>query len=330
MDGVIDAVRKSICSSYDVELLDDGSLLIHTGKYFDDGDELHIVLARKDGGYDLTDEGHTLMWMSYEEYNFTPLRTEVLQGIIRQNGIRLDGGRIYVPIDDPEQAGAALQSLEQAIIQVADMRRLSRQNVASTFMEDLRAAFLDSPFGSRCEFGKKVRSGENILEPDIYVDDERPVLIFGVNNSERAKETVINLLYARSGDQRYRTIVVIDDDAEISAKDRKRLINTADRPIEGLDDVQQVTSDFVSARFMLVVYNPGRDTFCMKYRCNTCGYIYDEEEEGVPFADLPDDWICPICGEPKSEFSPVERFAGKPLTSNPQLAANIANMRTSK
>ena len=40
----------------------------------------------------------------------------------------------------------------------------------------------------------------------------------------------------------------------------------------------------------------------MKYRCPTCGYIYDEEETGVKFADLPDDWECPICGEPKSEF----------------------------
>jgi len=55
----------------------------------------------------------------------------------------------------------------------------------------------------------------------------------------------------------------------------------------------------------------------MKYRCGTCGYIYDEDEEGVPFADLPDDWICPICGEPKSEFSPVERFSpSKPLPDN--------------
>ena len=40
----------------------------------------------------------------------------------------------------------------------------------------------------------------------------------------------------------------------------------------------------------------------MKYRCGLCGYIYDEEETGVKFADLPDDWECPICGEPKSEF----------------------------
>ncbi|MBE6528781.1 MAG: rubredoxin [Thermoplasmata archaeon] len=44
----------------------------------------------------------------------------------------------------------------------------------------------------------------------------------------------------------------------------------------------------------------------MKYRCPVCGYIYDEEKMGVKFEDLPDDWECPICGEPKSEFKPIE------------------------
>lgn len=47
-------------------------------------------------------------------------------------------------------------------------------------------------------------------------------------------------------------------------------------------------------------------TAFMKYRCPLCGYIYDEEKEGVKFADLPDDWCCPVCGEPKSEFQPYE------------------------
>ena len=31
----------------------------------------------------------------------------------------------------------------------------------------------------------------------------------------------------------------------------------------------------------------------MKYECTVCGYIYDEEVEGVKFEDLPDDWVCP-------------------------------------
>lgn len=44
----------------------------------------------------------------------------------------------------------------------------------------------------------------------------------------------------------------------------------------------------------------------MKYRCGVCGYIYDEEKEGVRFADLPDDWQCPVCGEGKEGFEPVE------------------------
>jgi len=44
----------------------------------------------------------------------------------------------------------------------------------------------------------------------------------------------------------------------------------------------------------------------MKYKCGVCGYIYDEEKEGVKFADLPDDWRCPVCGEGKEGFSPVD------------------------
>ena len=41
------------------------------------------------------------------------------------------------------------------------------------------------------------------------------------------------------------------------------------------------------------------------YKCGVCGEIYDESVEPVRFDDLPDDWKCPTCGSPKSEFSRV-------------------------
>ena len=44
----------------------------------------------------------------------------------------------------------------------------------------------------------------------------------------------------------------------------------------------------------------------MKYVCSICGYIYDEEKEGVLFDKLPEDWKCPLCGAPKSEFKAAE------------------------
>ena len=42
-----------------------------------------------------------------------------------------------------------------------------------------------------------------------------------------------------------------------------------------------------------------------KWICNVCGYIYDEEEAGTVFEDLPDDWLCPACGEGKEAFEVV-------------------------
>ncbi len=44
----------------------------------------------------------------------------------------------------------------------------------------------------------------------------------------------------------------------------------------------------------------------MKYRCIACGYIYDEKAEGVKFADLDDDWVCPLCGVGKDMFEEVQ------------------------
>ena len=38
------------------------------------------------------------------------------------------------------------------------------------------------------------------------------------------------------------------------------------------------------------------------YVCLVCGYEYDEAVEGVKFEDLPDDWVCPLCGVGKDSF----------------------------
>jgi len=51
-----------------------------------------------------------------------------------------------------------------------------------------------------------------------------------------------------------------------------------------------------------------------KYECSVCGYIYDPEvgdpdggvTPGTLFEQLPEDWVCPVCGADKSEFEPVE------------------------
>jgi rubredoxin len=39
------------------------------------------------------------------------------------------------------------------------------------------------------------------------------------------------------------------------------------------------------------------------YVCGVCGYEYDEEQEGVAFNELPEDWVCPVCGVDKTNFT---------------------------
>ena len=43
-----------------------------------------------------------------------------------------------------------------------------------------------------------------------------------------------------------------------------------------------------------------------KYKCGACGYIYDESRENIKFADLPSDWVCPVCGSEKPEFFEID------------------------
>ena len=44
-----------------------------------------------------------------------------------------------------------------------------------------------------------------------------------------------------------------------------------------------------------------------KYVCNVCGFVYDPaENDNVAFEDLADDYVCPLCGVGKEDFSPEE------------------------
>ena len=51
-----------------------------------------------------------------------------------------------------------------------------------------------------------------------------------------------------------------------------------------------------------------------KYVCDACGYVYDQTTgdpdnniaPGIPFENLPKDWVCPLRGLSKNQFYPVE------------------------
>ena len=58
----------------------------------------------------------------------------------------------------------------------------------------------------------------------------------------------------------------------------------------------------------------GKELMMSKYECEPCGYVYDPAvgdpdngiAPGTAFEDLPDDWVCPVCGVDKSMFNKID------------------------
>ena len=123
-------------------------------------------------------------------------------------------------------------------MQTSSRRYLSRNNVVNTFLEDVRLMFRNSEIGNKCLFKKEVKICDgNIIEPDVYIDLPTPTLVFGAHNTERSKEVFINMLLIRESKLDCRTMVIIDESANIPQKDRDRLINMADHPVIGKNNV---------------------------------------------------------------------------------------------
>ncbi len=63
-----------------------------------------------------------------------------------------------------------------------------------------------------------------------------------------------------------------------------------------------------------------------KYRCLVCEYVYDPQKgdpdsginPGTAFEDLPDDWICPVCGVGKDQFEAMEEEPQKEVKKEEQ------------
>lgn len=61
-----------------------------------------------------------------------------------------------------------------------------------------------------------------------------------------------------------------------------------------------------------------------QFICRACGLIYDEEHgdadsglaPGTRFEDIPDDWVCPLCGVIKADFEPYEPVTCSPASSS--------------
>lgn len=200
-----------------------GGCRIHTGFELMDGDEPWIVLKERDGGFILTDCGHTQGWLLNQLLEPTPARMQALEALVMANGTRLEGGRIVRDVGKDPAADFMLMLV--TIISATNLVLLNRRTVRSTFLDDVKATF-EKRF-PECETGKILSTdkGER-FRVDVYVDREKPLLVFGVRTKDRCKDASLAIM-ALSEDMEFESVAVVDGDAGIPKRDLELLRNRA-------------------------------------------------------------------------------------------------------
>jgi len=137
--SILQSFKQTVCA--EVRLVPEGvdRYRVFSPFTFHDGDHLSIVLKRDSLGWILSDEGHTLMYLSYRmDINdiMQGNRGEIIINILSQYLISEQEGELIHTVPG-DQYGDALFQMVQGLLRISDISFLSREFVRSTFKEDV-------------------------------------------------------------------------------------------------------------------------------------------------------------------------------------------------
>lgn len=241
----VNKLEETLCSLMCAEIkihAKNGKLLaIETPFFFADGDPYQIYIKEMPGGViRLTDMGHTMMHLSYEndiDKFREGTRGNLFNQIKSETFIEEDNGEFFIdtPIDN---LGFNIFRLGQALTKINDLTFLNRARAESTFYGDLQEQL------------KKI-VGEDKFKKDYYYNDmensrdypidfriegkDAPIFLFGIPNKDKARLTTIILERLLRANAEFDNILIFLDQSLMPRSDLARLSNAGGEMIASLD-----------------------------------------------------------------------------------------------
>ena len=216
-----------------------GVLQLVAPLFHEDGDMIDIFLEpanKEDDKIRICDHGMTLMRLSYHFDIDTPNKERIFQKILSENRIAEERGNLFLDAR-PEKLYPSVLQFAQAVAKVSNMQLFKREVIQSLFYEML-TEFIDDAL-------KKFNPRQNVLpipeRDDLEIDFEfnikpRPVYLFGVKDSAKARLTTISCLEFQRAKIPFKSFVVHEDFENLNRKDRSRITSAADKQFISLDD----------------------------------------------------------------------------------------------
>ncbi len=206
---------------------------------YDDGDRVALVLRRAEDRWLLSDEGNTYMRLSYrldDRALQTEGRRKIIDNALDAAMVQDDGGELRIWIDDG-QYGSALFSLIQTVLRISDVTLLTREQVRSTFVEDVQQLIEDliPPELRMRKWHEPKLDPEGRYQVDWYVRTvEVPLFLFALTSEDKVKDATITLHQFEKWNYGYRTVGIFQDQQEISQKTLARFTDVAEKNFSAL------------------------------------------------------------------------------------------------
>lgn len=236
-----ESLCRALCADVRVVERPGGSLFVEAPFVFPDGDAYSIYLETlPGGGFRVTDAGHTLMHLSYDN-EIQKLRDgargRLFEQILAGLGLREDDGEFFVE-SSADDLGRSVMRFGQGLTQLHDLTFLNRARVESTFYEDL------------WESMTRIVGAERIVRDYVYPDmpnaddypidyrieaSPEPLFVFGIPNRDKARLATIVLEHLLRADARFRSLLVFANQQELPRADLARLSNVGGEMVSSLD-----------------------------------------------------------------------------------------------
>jgi hypothetical protein len=210
-----------------------------------DGDAITVWIKQIVGGWRLRDCGTTFMRLSYDmdvDLLTDGQRAKVLERILAEHQIQIDGGELVRDVEE-RTLGAALLSFGQAVARIGDIKLWSRARVVTTFYEDLQSVLSDIVGTERLIIDYQapgVPDASNYLIDYAILGSHRPLYIFGIPSSDKAKLATIVLLHLQQSEHQFESLIIPSDIDSIGKPDLRRLLNAANDFVDSSTSVDAI------------------------------------------------------------------------------------------
>lgn len=212
---------------------------VFTPFLFEDGDHLAVVLKHENGGWVLSDEGHTYMHLTYdldEKDLHRGNRQKIISNALSMFSVEDREGELRFLVPEG-QYGDTLFSFLQALHKISDVTYLSRERVRSTFMEDFRS-FMDAtvPADRRSfDWFDREHDSAGKYTVDCRLNNmSKPMMVFALPSDDRVRDATISLLQFERWNIPHRSLAIYEDQEEVNRKVLARFSDVCEKQFSSL------------------------------------------------------------------------------------------------